>query len=295
MRRSKAMTTERRKLFSTTPRKKLFSGCEDNIVKTVMCMDCGYKMDTAASTSHIACPKCGGTRFNVYSIPESPQGTPEPVKVEEVVEEKSFSRKSLFGNSEIQKEFTEPINEFEEKLKEYSGKEISLDDCEKIFSISSDELIEKGYAEISENNLKISDIAFLRDKLFSKLIVSVTKVLDLDPKVLDCPKESIIDSLGQSGAVDPKGIILIKKAHMISPSPSPVMMEEDKPELGDWIKDSGIVGDMRIELGDKNDMGVEDFVKYLKSRYSDAPKGLLDYLVSNGVVKIQGNKVDVLK
>ena len=105
------MITGRRKLFSTTPRKKLFSNCEDSIVKTVMCMDCGYKMDTSASPSHLACPKCGGTRFNIYSIPESPQGTPESVRVEEI-EEKKFSRKSIFGNDEIQREFTEPINEF---------------------------------------------------------------------------------------------------------------------------------------------------------------------------------------
>ena len=72
--------------------------------------------ETAASTSHIYCPKCGGTRFNVYNIPESPEGTPEPVKIEE---EKSFSRKSLFGNDEIQKEFTTPCNEFEKNLKQF--------------------------------------------------------------------------------------------------------------------------------------------------------------------------------
>ena len=290
------MATERRKLFSTTPRKKLFSGCEDQ-VKTVMCMDCGYKMDTAASPSHLACPKCGGTRFEVYSIPESPEGTIEPVKVEESVQEKNYSRKSIFGNDVFQKEFTEPSNDFEEKLKEFSGKELSYFDCEKMFSMTPEDFVEKGYAEYSKDNTTVivSDTAFLRDKVFSKLIVSMTKVLDLDPKVIDCPKESIIDELDSSGSINPKGIILIKKAHMMSPVISEESIQDDKPELSDWIKDSGIIGDMRIELGDREDMGVEDLVGHLKSRYSDAPKGLLDYLISNGVIKIQGNKVEVLK
>lgn len=287
------MAEVRRKLFSTTPRKKLFSSCEDNIIKTVMCMDCGYKMETAASPTHLACPKCGGTRFNIYDIPESPQGTPEPVVVSE---EKSFSRKSIFGNDVFQKEFSEATTEFEEKLKEFSGKEISIEECEKEFSMSLEDLVEKGYAELSGENVKVSDMAFLRDKLFSKLVVSITKVMDLDPKVLECPKESIIDSLGASGSISPKGIMLIKKAHMISPTSLPVEPEvEDKPILKDWIEDSGIIGDMKIELGNKEGMGIEDFMKYLNSRYSDAPKGLLDHLVSNGVIRIQGNQVDVLK
>ena len=289
------MATERRKLFSTTPRKKLFSGCEDQ-VKTVMCMDCGYKMDTAASPSHLACPKCGGTRFEVYSIPESPEGTIEPVKIEESVQEKNYSRKSIFGNDVFQKEFTEPSNDFEEKLKKFSGKELDYFDCEKEFSMTPEDLVEKGYAEFSkEDSIVISDTAFLRDKVFSKLIVSMTKVLDLDPKILECPKESIIDNLGTSGSINPKGIILIKTAHMMSPVTLEESIQNDKPELSDWIKDSGIIGDMRIELGDRENMGVEDLVGHLKSRYSDAPKGLLDYLISNGVIKIQGNKVEVLK
>lgn len=285
----------RRKLFSSTPRKKLFSGCEDNMVKTVMCMDCGYKMETAASTSHIYCPKCGGTRFNIYRIPESPEGTPEPVKIEE---EKSFSRKSVFGNDEIQKEFTTPLNKFEENLKLFSGKEVEIAECDKLFSISAEELIEKGYADITESgNLIISESAFLRDKLFSKLIVSVTKVLDLDPGItsMSQPKESIIDSLCSRGTIEPKGIIMIKKAHMLSPKINTEFPIEEDSSVSDWASDSGIIGDLKIELGDRTDLSVEEFMDYLHTRYSDAPKGLIDYLISNGVVKIQGNQVDILK
>lgn len=283
--------TERRKLFSSTPRKKLFSTAnEDTLIKTVKCSDCGYKFETASTTSRVYCPKCGGTRFNVVSIPESPEVTPEPVKVEE---EKSFSRKSLFGNDVFQKEFTEPTTEFEKKLKEFSGKTIELSDCEKIFSMSAEELIEKNYADVKDGNLVISDTAFLVDKLFSKLIISVTRELDLDTTVPSQPKESIIEALSNSGNIGPKGIIMIKKAHMISPAIESV--KEERPELPEWIEDSGIVGDMKIELGNRKDLGVSEFTDYLGSRYSDAPKGLIDYLISKGVIKIDGNQVAVLK
>ena len=281
--------TQKRSLFTSTPRKKLFSAVSSGEeVKTVRCMDCGYKMETAASTSKIYCPKCGGTRFDVLCITESPEVTPEPIKVEE--EEKNFSRKSLFGNDIFQKEFTEPTTEFEERLKEFSGKTIKFEDCEKIFSIKPEELLEKNYADIDDNgDIVISESAFLIDKLFSKLIITVTKELDL-PEI-NQPKECMIDSL--SNNISPKGIIMIKKAHMISPS----LPIEEKPieELGEWIKDSGIVGDTKIELGDKEDLKLDDFVDYLKSRYPDAPKGLLDHLMSRGLVKINGSRVNIVK
>ena len=284
--------TEKRRLFSSTPRKKLFSTAnEENLVKVVRCMDCGYKLETAASTSKIYCPKCGGTRFNVYRIPESPELTPEPVKIEE---EKSFSRKSLFGNDEFQKEFTEPTTAFEEKLKEFSGKVISIDECEKIFSCVPEELLEKNYAELdNEGNLIISDSAFLIDKLFSKLIITVTRELDL-PEI-NQSKESIIDSLAERGNLSPKGVIMIKKAHMLSPVCNHVEDCCPETDLKGWVKDSGIIGDTKIELGDKDNLKLDDFMDYLKSRYPDAPKGLLEHLISNGLVKIEGSKVDIIK
>ena len=284
----------RRKLFSSTPRKKLFSTMEEkNTLKTVMCMDCGYKLETASTTTKIYCPKCGGTRFNVYSISESPEVAPEAVPA---VEEKSFTRKSVFGNDEIQKEFTEPCNDFERSLKDYSGKTVEISECHKLFSMTPEELIEKNYADpVSENEIQITPNAFLIDKLFSKLIISVTKELDLDTTVPGQPKESIIDSLASSGNISPKGIILIKKAHMISPITKSEEISENPNELSEWVEDSGIIGDMKIELGDKSGLGISEFMDYLNSRYPDAPKGLIDYLVSSGVVKIQGNHVDVVK
>lgn len=276
---------EKRRLFSSTPRKKLFStACEDKVVRTVRCMDCGYKMETEDSTVKMFCPKCGGTRFEVCNISKI---------ADPVVEEKGFSRKSLFGNDEFQKEFTEPTTEFEEKLKEFSGKVVKLDDCEKIFSITPEELLEKNYAELNnEGDLVISESAFLIDKLFSKLIITVTRELDL-PDVHGESKESIIDSLADKGSLSPKGIVMIKKAHMLSPM-VPVS-NENSENLNEWVDDSGIVGDTKIELGDKDDLKLDDFVDYLRSRYPDAPKGLLDYLISKGLVKIDGNRVDIIK
>lgn len=126
------MKVERRKLFSSSisPRRKLFSGGVTQAeYKKIQCRDCGYIMDTLATTTNFLCPKCGAVnRFNVLEVTPSPENTPEAVqvevsKIEEV--EKGFSRRSLFGgdnNAAVQKEFSEPSNEFEVKLKEFSGK-----------------------------------------------------------------------------------------------------------------------------------------------------------------------------
>lgn len=290
---------ERRKLFSSTPsvitRRKLFS---ETVLKSVQCMDCGYTMDTAASTTHLLCPKCGGDRFNVLNCPVSPVNTPEPVIIEEdkkeIKEEKSFSRKSLFGNDEIQKEFSEPSNDFEKLLKEYSGKTFS--DSELNEEITN-ELVEKGFACITDEGIKVSDTAFMESKLFSKLIVSVTKILDLDPVVSMEPKESVIESLASHKSITPKCIMLLRKAHNLPPKE--VIMSDSTQDYNDssvevWAKDSGICNDLRLEFGD-SDMSVKEFTKLLDERYPDAPEGIIDHLISTGVINIQGNQVSIFK
>lgn len=214
------MKVERRKLFSSSisPRRKLFSGGVTQAeYKKIQCRDCGYIMDTLATTTNFLCPKCGAVnRFNVLEVTPSPENTPEAVqvevsKIEEV--EKGFSRRSLFGgdnNAAVQKEFSEPSNEFEVKLKEFSGKTLNESEVVKAFGISAEDLVEKGFASIDEDNkVTIPETAFLQSKLFSKLIVSVTKILDLDP--IEGPKEDIINMLESKGSLGPKGIMLIKK------------------------------------------------------------------------------------
>lgn len=315
---------ERRKLFSSSKdvsssRRKLFSnlnegGASNNMfndgeaAKRVQCRDCGYVLVTSASTTSLRCPKCGSVnRFNIFSISPSPDNSPEAVevevsKIEEVkkepkeTEEKVFSRRSLFEDS-FQKEFSESSNEFEENLKKFSGKELSDKDVEKFFSCKSDELLDKGFAKVvDDTNIRINDNAFLQSKLFSKLIVSVTKVLDLDPKVTldNCNKEEIINSLEERDVLPPKGIILIKKAHSL-----PIIEKESEfsiknEELESWIEDSGIIGDLKLEFGGSK-MSVKEFTDLLNERYNDAPDNLIDNLIEKGVIKIQGNQVDILK
>ena len=42
-------------------------------------------------------------------------------------------------------------------------------------------------------------------------------------------------------------------------------------------------------------MGIKDFMKVLDERYSDAPEGIIDHLISTGVINIQGNQVSIFK
>lgn len=281
---------ERRKLFSSTPvRRKLFS---DNSIKTVICMDCGYVMTTNSTTAHLYCPKCGGKRFNVIN---------EMTEVADT-EKKSDNRRSLFEANikatresgegvDEQKEFSEPSDKLEEKLKLYSGKIISEEEVDKVFSETGydiKDLVQKGFASITEDDqVKISDTAFLQSKLFSKLIISVTKILDLDP--IDRPKKEFIDMLAEKKCLEPKSIMLIKKAHSISP----IIKESEFSDTDEWIRDSGIQNDLHLEFGGTQ-MELDKFKDILSERYDDAPEDIIDKLSNNNVIKLQGNIVEII-
>ena len=281
---------ERRKLFSSTPvRRKLFS---DNSIKTVICMDCGYVMTTNSTTAHLYCPKCGGKRFNVID---------EMTEVADT-EKKSDNRRSLFEANvkatresgegvDEQKEFSKPSDKLEEKLKLYSGKVISEDEVNKVFSETGynvKDLVQKGFANITEDDqVKISDSAFLQSKLFSKLIISVTKILDLDP--IDRPKNEFIDMLAEKKCLEPKSIMLIKKAHSISP----IIKESEFSDTDEWIRDSGIQNDLHLEFGGTQ-MELDKFKDILSERYDDAPEDIIDKLSNNNVIKLQGNIVEII-
>lgn len=281
---------ERRKLFSSTPvRRKLFS---DNSIKTVICMDCGYVMTTNSTTAHLYCPKCGGKRFNVID---------EMTEVADT-EKKSDNRRSLFEANvkatresgegvDEQKEFSKPSDKLEEKLKLYSGKVISEDEINKVFSETGynvKDLVQKGFANITEDDqVKISDSAFLQSKLFSKLIISVTKILDLDP--IDRPKNEFIDMLAEKKCLEPKSIMLIKKAHSISP----IIRESEFSDTDEWIRDSGIQNDLHLEFGGTQ-MELDKFKDILSERYDDAPEDVIDKLSNNNVIKLQGNIVEII-
>lgn len=296
---------ERRKLFSENDskpivRRKLFSDdCPssnaESLVHTVICIDCGYKMDTMASTTNLICPRCGGTSF----VPESdtvvdPIVLPEHQEEEsKPIEEKTYSRRKLFSTyeedeAEFQREFSEPTSELESKLKEFSGRVISQDEFQREFSdvASLSELQEKEYAEVCDSGyIKISNTAFPESKLFSEIVISITKELHLDPAIL-ChkhDKEDIINKLEEEGNLSPKSIVLLKKAHNI-----PTEASDNA-----WINDSGILGDLGIEFGGQT-KGLPEFKEIIDERYPDAPEGIMEILKNRGIIRENGNVIEIL-
>lgn len=288
----------RRKLFSDykSVRRKLFSddcptGNNDGRMKSVICMDCGYKMNTLSGTTNLICPKCGGSRFNVELYVFSPDNVPE--KVPEKTEDDN-SRRKLFSSYadeelEFQREFSKPSNELELKLKDFSGKEISKEEFEKEFSnlTTLDDLVEKNFAEVNNDVVKISDSAYAMSKMFSKITISITKELDLDPSITCCPncdKGPIIDKLENINDICPKSLVIIKKIHGI-PTANP---DEE------WAKDSGILNDLGIEFGGTS-KELPEFRKIIDNRYPDAPEDILDLLKNRGVIRVNGNVVEITK
>ena len=252
---------KRIKLFSNpTPRIKLFS--EDK-KKTVACSDCGYRFKTFAHTTNLLCPKCGGTRFNI--VPD----TLGPENDEEI---------------EWQKEFSETSNEFEIKLREFSGHKLSGDKIQKEFGITAEEMNERGFSDILEDGMsKIHDDAFIQSRLFSSLVISVTKTLDLDPTVVCGKPEDSIARLEEISDLCPKSIMILKRAHGISECPE------------SWATDSGILGDLKLEMGGTS-RPLPEFKKIINERYPDAPEGILDFLERKGIIKPSGeNKIEIIK
>lgn len=247
----------RRKLFSDSApvvRRKLFSKGEeptrrrDHSGETmILCSDCGHRLDEKELGLGF-CSKCGSTRQNVSN------------------------RRSLFEN-DFQKEFSKTNDPLELKLKEFSGKEISKDLYEKEFGDLCDieDLKEKGYASVSEDGgVKISDSAFLESRIFSKIIVSITKEYNLIPDIMmGGDKSSYIDSLNSS----PKCIAILKKVHGVN--------EGDHPS---WLEDSGIVNDLGVEFGGKELPGSK-FREIIDERYPDAPEDIMDKLKSLGIIR----------
>ena len=264
---------ERRKLFSNTTaapiqRRKLFcdSGCSDSkkCQREVQCMDCGYTTFDDATSTKLICPKCGGTRFNVISAPSK--------------------RISLFNDT---REHNVEDSDFDKKLKDLSGKELSSEEAEKEFSMTTDELVEKGFCEKLDNgSLQVSDTAYLGSKIFSDIVITISRDLDLDKDIMcgEKKKEDVISGMAESGSICPKGIVLLKKAHGI-------------PETFDkegWVRDSGIINDLPIEFGGTKILRI-GFEKKLNDRYPDAPEDILDILREKGILKIDGDQIEIIK
>lgn len=157
----------------------------------------------------------------------------------------------------------------------------------------------------SDYEFEAKNFSELTEKLFSRLKISITKSIEIDPIDMD-KRESVIDSLAGHRGMGPRGIMLIKRAHGLAPLTSNIPIH-DYPELGDevglrtglfsegdieWIEDSGIEGDIALEFGGST-FELGDFYNILKERYPDAPKNLIDQLKDRGVLTTVGNKVKI--
>ena len=253
----------------TYSRKKLFSSLTEiqpntegagsatnfgNSENIYQCQDCKYEFAAPSETpSGTRCPNCGGNRV-------------------------------LRSNSEYagQCEFSDKTDEF---LKEYSGMTVDRTELQKTFS--DDELgsmINEGYAVEDENGgLYFTEVAYSQRKLFSELVISVSKELGLEPVN---SKESLINKLLDNGNLPDKSIILIKRAHNVVPL--------DNSHEENYLQDSGIKRDLRLMHGGDT-MGIREFLKFLDEQYNDAPEDILDKLVSDNVIKISGSQVEILK
>ena len=285
---------KRIKLFSenksTTPRKKLFS--EDGSgTHWLRCSDCGYKFETEAHTTNHPCPKCGGTRFYVIRETWSPEVSPE--KVEDFNKEKSFGRTKLFGLTDeeiFQKEFNETESEAELKLKEFSGSSLSAKEFKREFSalgITAENLQEKNFAEIHEDgSVEIHKDSYLMSRLFSKLVISVTKTLELDPAVTMNAPSIGVQKLEETSDLCPRSIAIIKKVHGVG-------IDDNSKE--EWLRDSNISNDLKLEFGGQ-EKSEEDLKSLLEDRYPDAPEDLQKLLIVKGVIRKTGdNKIEIIK
>lgn len=250
-------------------RRSLFSDSDKGIQtdeSLFQCSDCGHEFtDESETSAGVRCPNCGGNRVvKKDSSSESPDDTPET------------------------------CDATDETLKEFSGTSDSFDNIQKIFSergLDLNETIDSGYAsyDASTGTVCFSENADAFRKLFSRLVISVTKELELDP--VDS-KEALIHKLEESPSMAPKAIIMIKKAHGISPIEEPYHGADSDSE--DYIKDSGLENDLKLEHGG-SEMSLSELSNILKTQYNDAPDDILDKLVQSGVIDIKGSSVTINK
>ena len=80
---------------------------------------------------------------------------------------------------------------------------------------------------------------------------------------------------------------MIKKAHGFDPLTS---LNNNSTT---WAEDSGILNDLSAEFGGES-LDYPMFKKTIEDRYPDAPSEILDILKNRGIIKIMGDRVNIL-
>ena len=65
--RMKLFSTQRRKLFSSEDNVE-YNDPEGQVLRTVICKDCGHTMTTAETVTHMICPNCGGKKLRIQTL-----------------------------------------------------------------------------------------------------------------------------------------------------------------------------------------------------------------------------------
>lgn len=253
---NKAFSEKRRKLFSSLTAESR----EAEDYHFMKCPDCGTEFATKDRVEK-TCPVCGSERCRLKDECES-----------------AFSD---LGSDEL-----------DSFLGEYKGKVVSKDEVnaklhalgvyEEVGGING--LIESGYATgESGDQVMFSDVADLQRKLFSKLVISVTREFDIDP-VNVCDKESILESLAEKFPGKP--IMILKRSMM---TPETVNFSDSS-----YMRDSGIESDLKVGYGGQT-MTLKDFMSLLNEEYPDAPEDIIDLLEASHAIKVNGGKVLISK
>lgn len=277
----RAFSEKRRKLFDDsceTPNPldrpqggSLTQASEYKEAKIMVCPDCGQRFpSTEQYLDKAICPNCGGTRCRI-----------EGTDVGGVSDEQGQSEEL----------YSDTTDELDDLLKTYKGKKINEDELkaelyargiyDEVGGVNG--LVESGYVTEKGDQVMFTDIADSQRRLFSKLVISVTKELDIDP-IMD--KSLALEHLSEKFPGKP--IMILKKVQR-SVSPE-VTSFSDKS----YLEDSGIESDIKISYGGQV-MAIKDFMSLLNEEYPDAPDDIIDLLESSKVIKVNGGKVSILK
>lgn len=232
-----------------------------------VCSDCDYEFAAEEdTTSNVICPKCGGSRVQLNSQVVDDIHMEDEPKSDEIGEYLEENKGKTLEKDIVDNELSE--RGFSDRIGGVQG------------------LIDAGYVTEQEGNMvKFSDVAGLQYKLFSELVISVSKEFSVTPIQ---NKESAIESL--SGRLSEKCMSALKKANKIEEHKLETVNFSDK----DYINDSGIENDLSAEYGGTS-MKLKDFMNLLSTEYPDAPDHILDLLVNDKVIKITGSQVEIRK